>query len=166
MRLFEELENRGLKPNIVTYNTVINHICKSNNVDEAKELFDSLPSKESQPDTQTFTLMINGLITKGMLKKSEDLFTKMVENGLTPDDITYNTMVILWTSHILDSFVFNLIRLTLRLTHEGVIDSKDIVLDVGALLHLIESPLVIKVRVDRSSGRKSGRSLDIVPDAD
>ncbi|KAF6152343.1 hypothetical protein GIB67_005997 [Kingdonia uniflora] len=41
-----------------------------------------------------------------------------------------------------------------------------IVLDVGALLHLIESPLVIKVRVDRSSGRKSGRSLDIVPDAD
>ncbi|KAF6139886.1 hypothetical protein GIB67_009733 [Kingdonia uniflora] len=33
---------------------------------------------------------------------------------------------------------------------------RQIALDVGALLHLIESPLVIKVRVDRSSGRKSG----------
>ncbi|KAF6159753.1 hypothetical protein GIB67_030011 [Kingdonia uniflora] len=33
---------------------------------------------------------------------------------------------------------------------------RQITLDVGALLHLIESPLVIKVRVDRSSGRKSG----------
>ncbi|KAF6134408.1 hypothetical protein GIB67_038147 [Kingdonia uniflora] len=33
---------------------------------------------------------------------------------------------------------------------------RQITLDVGVLLHLIESPLVIKVRVDRSSGRKSG----------
>ncbi|KAF6153530.1 hypothetical protein GIB67_027397 [Kingdonia uniflora] len=33
---------------------------------------------------------------------------------------------------------------------------RQIALDVGALLHLIESPLAIKVRVDRSSGRKSG----------
>ncbi|KAF6141342.1 hypothetical protein GIB67_008520 [Kingdonia uniflora] len=33
---------------------------------------------------------------------------------------------------------------------------RHIALDVEALLHLIESPLIIKVRVDRSSGRKSG----------
>ncbi|KAF6139645.1 hypothetical protein GIB67_033649, partial [Kingdonia uniflora] len=36
---------------------------------------------------------------------------------------------------------------------------RQIALDVGALLHLIESPLVIKVRVDRSSGRKNDHSF-------
>ncbi|KAF6137168.1 hypothetical protein GIB67_030932 [Kingdonia uniflora] len=111
-----------------------------------------------------------------------DLQALCEEAGMMPirelgsNILTVNTnQVILWTSHILDSFVFNLIRLILRLTHEGVIAQKDpyllsmlrqIILDVGALLHLIEYPLVIKVRIDRSSGRKSGRSLDVVPDTD
>ncbi|KAF6144834.1 hypothetical protein GIB67_038933 [Kingdonia uniflora] len=36
---------------------------------------------------------------------------------------------------------------------------RHITLDVGTVLHLIDSPLVIKVRVDRSSGYKSGERV-------
>ncbi|KAF6159993.1 hypothetical protein GIB67_033077 [Kingdonia uniflora] len=49
---------------------------------------------------------------------------------------------------------------------EGDLYMFGISLDVGALLHLIESPLVIRVRVDRSSSCKNGKSFDIVPDTD
>ncbi|KAF6174312.1 hypothetical protein GIB67_040805 [Kingdonia uniflora] len=84
---------------------------------------------------------ITRIITPKDLKKLNDKLAERKDwNPIT--DVAYD-----YTSHLL-----------------GML--RQIALDAGALLHLTESPLVIKVRVDRSSGRKSGRSLDLVSDAD
>ncbi|KAF6148756.1 hypothetical protein GIB67_019364 [Kingdonia uniflora] len=86
------MENGGLKADIVIYSTVIDNMCKSNNVDEAKKLFDSHPSKNLKCNTVIFTIMIIRLLTEGLLQESEDLFARMLDKGPTPNELTYNTM--------------------------------------------------------------------------
>ncbi|KAL5712313.1 hypothetical protein ACHQM5_014500 [Ranunculus cassubicifolius] len=68
-------------------------MCKTRNLDKAKDLLYSFPLKGVSPDTRTYTIMIKGLFRAGMTTEAQDLFTKMGVDGVDPDDFTFNIMV-------------------------------------------------------------------------
>jgi pentatricopeptide repeat protein len=73
---FDTAKNTDCRPNMHTYNTVLNAIHKSNRPDaaeKAEQLVESIPS----PDTTTYTTLINIYAQIGDIRKALDLFDRM-----------------------------------------------------------------------------------------
>ncbi|CAL0310501.1 unnamed protein product [Lupinus luteus] len=94
----EEMEERGLKPSSVTFNTLINKLCETDEMDEAERwitrmiekasfsmnkledayrFFDEMIKNGIDPTIVTFNTLINGLGRNGRLKEAEDLLLQM-----------------------------------------------------------------------------------------
>ncbi|KAL0303551.1 UNVERIFIED_CONTAM: Pentatricopeptide repeat-containing protein [Sesamum radiatum] len=63
-----QLADSGVVPNITTYNTLINGLCKAGQVNGALKLFEELQLKGHCPDSVTYATLIEGL--KGRRKTS------------------------------------------------------------------------------------------------
>lgn len=61
VELFKYMEKHGCIPNIVTYNTVINCLCKEKKVDHALDLLSEMSFKGRTHDVMTCTLVIQSL---------------------------------------------------------------------------------------------------------
>ncbi|KAG6419082.1 hypothetical protein SASPL_121291 [Salvia splendens] len=103
VRIFEELENSDCRPDVVSYNSLINCLGKNGDVDEAhmrlKEmqervemaysLFDEMLAEGCCPNIVTYNILLDCLEKSGRSAEAVDLYSKLKEEGLTPDSITY-----------------------------------------------------------------------------
>ncbi|TVU22562.1 hypothetical protein EJB05_32271, partial [Eragrostis curvula] len=121
--LLKEMENKGVKVGSVTYNAVINGLCKAGDTEKAVKIFEGVDA-----DNFTYSTLLHGYMNRGdaagvmaikdrlessgisidavtcnvlikalfMIDKVDDawsLFRKMPEMGLRPNIITYHTMI-------------------------------------------------------------------------
>ncbi|KAK8964226.1 hypothetical protein KSP40_PGU004918 [Platanthera guangdongensis] len=121
--LLEEMDKKGIKATSLTYNTVVNGLCKSGRTRKADEIsrnyfgdnftFSTLlhgymKEKDERGvidskrrleqcgitlDLVTVNVLIKALFSVGMVDDACSLFEQMPERGLTADSITYCTMV-------------------------------------------------------------------------
>jgi pentatricopeptide repeat domain-containing protein 1 len=74
------MHGRGQPPDILTYNSILDALCKNLNVDKAIALLTKIKGKDIQPSMHTHNILINGLCIGGRLedarKVSEDLLVK------------------------------------------------------------------------------------------
>ena len=68
------MEDRGIVPNLVVYNILIDGMCKAKKLEDALKHFGSLSSKSLKPDVKTYTTMIGGLCNESILDEVEELF--------------------------------------------------------------------------------------------
>ncbi|CAH1439392.1 unnamed protein product [Lactuca virosa] len=103
---FHRMKQFHCKPDIYSYNTIINALCKVNNFKMAKFLFEQmeLPGFRCPPDTFTYTIMISSyckLSLQTQCKKAirrrmweaNHLFRIMLFKGFKPDVVTYNCLI-------------------------------------------------------------------------
>uniref|UniRef100_A0A6N2MDY1 Pentatricopeptide repeat-containing protein n=1 Tax=Salix viminalis TaxID=40686 RepID=A0A6N2MDY1_SALVM len=80
VQVFKKMEQNGGKPNVVTYNTIIDNLanigysivhgfCNLGQLNEATRLFKEMVGKDVMPDTVTFTILVDGLCKEGMVQK-------------------------------------------------------------------------------------------------
>ncbi|XP_031257988.1 putative pentatricopeptide repeat-containing protein At3g16710, mitochondrial [Pistacia vera] len=99
LRLHEEMvagNGEGVvicKPDIVSYGSIIDGLCKDGLVDKAKELFLEMKGKTIKPDVVVFNSLIYGCCFVGNLEEAKGLFVEMADQGLQPNLLAYNTMV-------------------------------------------------------------------------
>jgi len=53
IKFFYEMSNRNIGPDVVTYNTLIDVLCKEGKLDEARKLFDEMSDRNIGPDVVT-----------------------------------------------------------------------------------------------------------------
>lgn len=87
------LREMASKPNVVTYNTIIDAFCKEDAMDKASELFEEMPGSGVQPDVFTYNSLLHGYSAQGCLRESIRVFKEMVDKGPSPDAITFNTLI-------------------------------------------------------------------------
>ncbi|KAL4571250.1 hypothetical protein LXL04_018007 [Taraxacum kok-saghyz] len=87
------MESLGLKPNVVTYNTIINGYCIKNNLDGAKQIFNRMKAKGIQPDTYSYGSLITGMCKDERFNEASELLNKMEESNLVPTAISYNSII-------------------------------------------------------------------------
>ncbi|XLU58242.1 hypothetical protein S245_052890, partial [Arachis hypogaea] len=75
----------AIDPNIFTYNILIDGLCKSGRLIDAKEIFQDLSVKGYRPNVRTYNIMINGLCKEGLFEEALALLSKMEGNGCLPD---------------------------------------------------------------------------------
>ncbi|PKI64292.1 hypothetical protein CRG98_015315 [Punica granatum] len=90
---FEEMKDMGVKPDIVTYNSLIDMYCKGREMDKAYKVVEKMKEEDIMPDVITYTSIIGGLGLIGQPDKARDVLKEMKEYGVYPDVAAYNAAI-------------------------------------------------------------------------
>jgi leucine-rich PPR motif-containing protein len=71
--------DQGIPPNIVTYNTVIDGLCKAQVVDRAKGVFQQMIDKGVKPNNVTYNCLIHGYLSIKQWKEDLACLQKNLE---------------------------------------------------------------------------------------
>jgi pentatricopeptide repeat protein len=64
LRVRDEMMNKGFNPTLMTYNALIQGLCKNGQGDDAEILMKEMVEKGITPDDSTYILLIEGLTTE------------------------------------------------------------------------------------------------------
>ncbi|KAJ0054329.1 hypothetical protein Pint_00815 [Pistacia integerrima] len=90
---FQEMREMGVKPDIVSYNCLIDVYCKGRQVEKAHKVFERMRDEDISPDVITYTSIIGGLGLVGQPDKARDILKEMKEYGCYPDAAAYNSAI-------------------------------------------------------------------------
>ncbi|PWA92760.1 pentatricopeptide repeat (PPR) superfamily protein [Artemisia annua] len=91
MKVYSE---EDVRPNIVTYNNLINGLCKMGDVvNKARELFDEIRGKGVMVNALTYATMIDGYCKSKNLVEAFSLLDDMSINGIQTDEYIYGSFV-------------------------------------------------------------------------
>ncbi|XP_024173993.1 putative pentatricopeptide repeat-containing protein At1g02420 [Rosa chinensis] len=90
---FEEMGEIGLKPDIVSYNCLIDVYSKNREMEKAFKLMEKMHDEDISPDKITYTCVIGGLGLVGQPDKARDVLKEMKELGCYPDVAAYNAAI-------------------------------------------------------------------------
>lgn len=91
---FQEItKEKGLKPDVVTYNSLIDVYCKDREIGKAYKLIDQMREEDVTPDVITYTTIIGGLGLIGQPDKARQVLKEMKEYGCYPDVPAYNAAI-------------------------------------------------------------------------
>ncbi|KAL8110140.1 uncharacterized protein LOC141675045 isoform X2 [Apium graveolens] len=84
---------KEVQPNVVTFNTVINVLCKTHHTNMALWLFDFMEKCNCKPNTVTYSFVIDSLCKRALVNDALNLHSEMIEKGILPDVFTYNAII-------------------------------------------------------------------------
>lgn len=89
--LFRELPVKlSVKPDTVSYNTLIKAFCEMGSLDSAVLMFHEMVKEGLNPDLITFNTLLDGLYKKGRFLDVEKMWDLMEEYNVAPDTVSYN----------------------------------------------------------------------------
>ena len=90
---FEEMREMGVKPDVVSYNCLVDVYCKGRELDKAYKVVEKMRNEDIMPDVITYTSLIGGLGLVGQPDKARDFLKEMKEYGCYPDVASYNAAI-------------------------------------------------------------------------
>ncbi|XP_010026088.3 pentatricopeptide repeat-containing protein At2g31400, chloroplastic [Eucalyptus grandis] len=94
IKAFETMKNSGLKPNLVTFNAVIDACGKGGvELDKVLRIFDEMLKNGVQPDRITYNSLLAVCSRGGYWEAAKNWFYEMVDKGIDQDIVTYNTFL-------------------------------------------------------------------------
>ncbi|KAH0451512.1 hypothetical protein IEQ34_018811 [Dendrobium chrysotoxum] len=93
--LLDEMRKRGLEPDLVSFNTLINARAKSGQVPSglALELLQDVRRSGLRPDTITYNTLISACSQAPNFEEATSVFEDMMKSKCQPDLWTYNAMI-------------------------------------------------------------------------
>ncbi|MED6118880.1 hypothetical protein PIB30_006669 [Stylosanthes scabra] len=101
--LFSEMVDKGVEPNLVTYNVLLNGICRraslhpedrfDRTIREADQVFDEMRSKGIEPDVTSFSIVLHVYSRGHKPQLSVDKLRLMKEKGICPTVATYTSVI-------------------------------------------------------------------------
>lgn len=88
-----EMEKLGIKPDVITYTTLISAFYKDNRWEIGNGLWNLMVLKGCLPNLATFNVRIQHLVNKRRAWQANSLMDLMHKLGITPDEVTYNLVI-------------------------------------------------------------------------
>lgn len=102
-RFFGEMLERGIGPNVVTYNVLLNGICRRASlhpegrfervIREAEKVFDEMRERGLEPDVTSYSILLHVYSRAHKPQLSLDKLAMMKEKGIWPSVATYTSVV-------------------------------------------------------------------------
>lgn len=94
----KEMKENDIKPDVVTFGMLVNHLCKSRRVEEAldmlKKMREGIDGIRIKPDVILYNTLIDGLCKVGRQEEGFLLMKKMKsEDNCIPNAITFNCLI-------------------------------------------------------------------------
>ncbi|KAF4393867.1 hypothetical protein F8388_018358 [Cannabis sativa] len=94
VRFFENATNSGaLQPNVVTYTTLVDALCKMGKVNEVCDLVYRMEKEGVAFDAVFYSSWICGFISEGVLLEVFQKNRQMVQKGIIPDAVSYTVLI-------------------------------------------------------------------------
>ncbi|KAK2369344.1 pentatricopeptide repeat-containing protein [Trifolium repens] len=90
---FLTLTNSRVKPDIITYNILINACCRACDIERADHLFEELQKNGLSPDSVTYGTLIKGRFLVDREMEAFKIFERMREAGCEPTVSVYKTLM-------------------------------------------------------------------------
>ncbi|KAK9950643.1 hypothetical protein M0R45_006120 [Rubus argutus] len=92
-QIIDEMNRRGIKPDHISYNTLICGYSKRGDMNDAFKVRDEMLSIGFNPTLLTYNALIKGLCKNQEGDLAEGLLKEMVTRGIRPDDSTYYYLI-------------------------------------------------------------------------
>ncbi|XP_026399112.1 pentatricopeptide repeat-containing protein At5g12100, mitochondrial-like [Papaver somniferum] len=91
--MFVKMLNKIIKPNKITYNTLIDGYCKAGDLNKAFEIREQMVCSGFVPDLLAFNTFLSGLCRVNQLKEVRELLNEMKMYGFVPDGFTSSSLI-------------------------------------------------------------------------
>ncbi|CAG8698810.1 17766_t:CDS:1, partial [Acaulospora morrowiae] len=89
-----EMDQLGVRPNIITFNTIIHGLLNFHDFKGAERCLDIMQTFEITPDVRTFNILMSGYLDIGNVRAVEKIYSKMLKLKLQPGLDTYHTLML------------------------------------------------------------------------
>ncbi|XP_022742501.1 pentatricopeptide repeat-containing protein At1g11900 isoform X3 [Durio zibethinus] len=93
LSIFNQINSFGCKPDVITYNTILDILGRAGRVNEMVHEFGSMKEAGFVPDFITYNTLLNNLRKVGRLDMCLVFFREMSDSGVEPDLLTYTAMI-------------------------------------------------------------------------
>lgn len=96
MSLYAEMNARRIRPNHVTYNTILNAFAQCKAMHRVPQLLKEMREADPpmEPDIVTYSTIVKGYCSAGSLDEALDLFKAMkATTSIKPDEVAYNCLL-------------------------------------------------------------------------
>uniref|UniRef100_A0A6N2MZS7 Pentacotripeptide-repeat region of PRORP domain-containing protein n=1 Tax=Salix viminalis TaxID=40686 RepID=A0A6N2MZS7_SALVM len=91
--LMVEMEKSGVRPDVITYTTLVSAFYKNNRAEIGNGLWNLMVLKGCLPNLATFNVRIQYLVNIRRAWHANDVMRVMLKIGIVPDEITYNLVI-------------------------------------------------------------------------
>lgn len=88
--LYRDMQQDGVKPDVVTINTLVAGCVKTGNLKRALLI---LESSSVPASVEGYSALLGGLATRGDLKEAQEVLEKMIKGGVKPNVRTYTALL-------------------------------------------------------------------------
>ncbi|KAH0680676.1 hypothetical protein KY284_021761 [Solanum tuberosum] len=92
-RIFRDMKDAGVQPNVYTYSIVIDALCRSGQTTRAYDVFSEMIDVGCQPNAITFNNLMRVHVKAGRTEKVLQVYNQMKRLSCSPDVITYNFLI-------------------------------------------------------------------------
>ncbi|XP_021862475.2 pentatricopeptide repeat-containing protein At3g04760, chloroplastic-like [Spinacia oleracea] len=92
-KLLEKMMHAGPTPNVVTYNAVIDGLCKNHLLRTACRVLRQFKHSRTFPDTTTYNILIKTALSAKEYAVAKELFNDLYSQGLEPGAVTYRSLI-------------------------------------------------------------------------
>lgn len=90
------MEEFGVKPDVVTFSTIMNAWSSAGLMDKCEEIFDDMIKASIEPDSHAFCILAKGYVRAGEPEKAEALLKVLASSGVHPNVVMFTTIISGW----------------------------------------------------------------------
>lgn len=90
------MEESGVKPDVITFSTIMNGWSSAGRMDKCQEIFDDMLKSGIEPDIHVFSILAKGFVRAGEPVKAESLLNFMSKYGVRPNVVIFTTIISGW----------------------------------------------------------------------
>ncbi|KAI9071018.1 hypothetical protein K1719_047017 [Acacia pycnantha] len=109
-RVWNEMIDRGFKPDVVAHNVMLEALLKCKKKSDAIKLFEVMKAKGPLPNVRSYTIVIRALCKQKMMGEAVEYFHQMIDSGLQPDVAVYTCLITGFGNQRKMDVVYNLLK--------------------------------------------------------
>ncbi|KAE8724226.1 hypothetical protein F3Y22_tig00010533pilonHSYRG00020 [Hibiscus syriacus] len=91
--LLDRMMDEGVHPNVLTFSSLIEVLCKEKKTEEAISLFELVIQRGTNPNIFAYNCLIHGFCNSSKWTEAASLLNKMMNEEVHPDVVTFNSLI-------------------------------------------------------------------------